>query len=112
MSGAAAVLAGAAAVFGLVLANRPPDDWPEREAFCEQAAAMEVGAIGMEEPGAKAEALATLAATAPDELADEFEGILHANEHGDRSMIDEDQVRLVGEFIEENCGVNLPGTTA
>ncbi|WP_344482393.1 hypothetical protein [Glycomyces endophyticus] len=112
LAAAAAAVAGAAVAFGLVVANRPPDDWPEREAFCEQAAAMEVGVIGMEEPGAKAEALATLAETAPDELADEFEDILHANEHDDRSMIDQDQVRLVGEFIEENCGVNLPGTTA
>ena len=111
LTAAAAVVAAAAVAVGVALANRPPDDWPQREEFCEQAAALEVGAVGFEEPGEKGDVLAALAESAPDELDEEFAGILHANEHADRAMADEDHVRVVGEFIEENCGVNLPGVT-
>jgi hypothetical protein len=111
MALAAAAVAVAAAAAAVAFVNRTPDDWPQRDEFCDQAAALEVGAVGFEAPGEKAEVLAALAETAPDELADEFEGILHANEHDDRAMVDEEHVTTVGVFIEETCGVNLPGVT-
>lgn len=107
---AAALIAVAAAVIvGSVLADQPPDEWADKTEFCEEASALEVGAVGLSRTE-HAAVLERLAETAPDELAEAFDEILHANEHPDRSMVDEDQMLELGTYIEATCGINLPGT--
>ncbi|MQM26606.1 hypothetical protein [Glycomyces albidus] len=111
VTASAVALVAAAVVAVAVFANRPPSDWPQKAEFCAHAEALEVGSLERT-PEEHQAVLEGLAATAPDELADEFDDLLHSVEHQDPSLMDEDRIIEVGEYMEETCGVNLPGVTA
>lgn len=100
-----------AVLVAVAAADRPPDDWPRKAEFCEAAAALEVGSVGLSRAEHLA-ALERLGDSAPEQLAEAFDEVIHANTHGDRSMVNQDRMREVGEFIEETCQVNVAGVAS
>lgn len=110
IAGAAGVVAAVTVTVGAVWGGGSPDDWPRKAEFCEAAAALEVGATERSH-AEHVEVLEALAENAPEELDETFDAIVHASEHGDPGMVEEDQAREVGEFIEETCGLNMPGVS-
>lgn len=88
----------------------PPAEWPQKSAFCAEAALLGVGEpelSGVEH----ARVLRVLAATAPGELKRELASIRDAAIHS-HDDLDEEMVERVGRFIQDRCQVNLPGVTA